>query len=181
MRGGRARARLQGRAHARALPDRARQDPAEPLVGDVRAAPAPARDRDQARAAARAAALHQGIRRLMQRPWRLVAGTVAFAAWAPPSLVGLPFAALMLAARPRARAEWLPALVVGVTSIALLVAPAGDLLTGLARAYIGLATAAFLAGTPARRADGFFGRALRSSLAAGVGRPAPGPVRGGGG
>src|SRR5256886_11639994 len=131
MRGGRARARLQGRAHARALPDRARKDPAEPLVGDVRAAPAPARDRDQARAAARAAALHQGIRRLMQRPWRLVAGTVAFAAWAPPSLVGLPFAALMLATRPRARAEWLPALVVGVTSIALLGAPAGGLLTGL--------------------------------------------------
>src|SRR2546430_17607731 len=63
MRGGRARARLQGRAHARALPDRARQDPAEPLVGDVRAAPAPARDRDQAGAAARVAALHQGIRR----------------------------------------------------------------------------------------------------------------------
>src|SRR2546425_10854898 len=92
MRVGRARARLQGRAHARALPDRARQDPAGPLVGEVRAAPAPARDRDQAGAAARVAALHQGIRRLTPpppRPWRLVAGTVAFAAWAPPSLVGL--------------------------------------------------------------------------------------------
>src|SRR2546426_8368272 len=176
MRVGCARARLQGRAHARALPDRARQDPAEPLVGDVRAAPAPARDRDQARAAARAAALHQGIRRLMQaaspapapRPWRLVAGTVAFAAWAPPSLVGLPFAALMLATRPRARAEWLPALAVGVTSIALLVAPAGDLLTGLVRAYIVLAPAAVLAVTLALRADGFFGRALWSSFAAGI-------------
>src|SRR2546425_13116273 len=68
MRVGRARARLQGRAHARALPDRARQDPAEPLVGDVRAAPAPARDRDQAGAAARVAALHQGIRRLTTPP-----------------------------------------------------------------------------------------------------------------
>src|SRR2546427_7952300 len=106
MRVGCARARLQGRAHARALPNRARQDPAEPLVGDVRAAPAPARDRDQARAAARAAALHQGIRRLMQaaspapRPWRLVAGTVAFAAWAPPRLVRLPFPPLMLPTRP---------------------------------------------------------------------------------
>src|SRR5256712_7651431 len=92
MRVGRACARLQGRTHAGALPDRARQDPAEPLVGDVRAAPAPARDRDQARAAARAAALHQGIRRLMQaaspapppRPWRLVARTAAFAALGPP-------------------------------------------------------------------------------------------------
>src|SRR2546427_12094336 len=68
MRVGRARARLQGRAHARALPDRARQDPAEPLVGDVRAAPAPARDRDQAGAAARVAALHQGIRRVTTPP-----------------------------------------------------------------------------------------------------------------
>src|SRR5439155_84355 len=77
----------------------------------------------------------------VRRPWGLVVGTVAFAAWAPPSLVGLPFAALMLATRPRARAEWLPALVVGATSLALLVAPAGDLLTGLVRAYVVLATA----------------------------------------
>src|SRR5437879_13167473 len=101
------------------------------------------------------------------RPWRLVAGTVAFAAWAPPSLVGLPFAALMLATRPRARAEWLPALVVGATSLALLVAPAGDLLTGLVRAYVVLATAAFLAVTLALGAEGFFRRALWSSVAAG--------------
>src|SRR5437773_12382311 len=97
MRVGRARARLQGRAHALALPDRARQDPAEPLVGDVRAAPAPARDRDQAGAAARVAALHQGIRRLTTptpRPWRLVAGLVASAAWAPPRPVRPTLAAL---------------------------------------------------------------------------------------
>src|SRR2546428_4498304 len=93
MRVGRARARLQGRAHARALPDRARQDPAEPLVGDVRAAPAPARDRDQAGAAARVAALHQGIRRLTTPPPpppRLVAGPGAVAAGGPPPLGGLP-------------------------------------------------------------------------------------------
>jgi len=113
------------------------------------------------------------------RPWRLVAGTVAFAAWAPPSLVGLPFAALMLATRPRARAEWLPALAVGVTSIALLVAPAGDLLTGLVRAYIVLATAAFLAVTLAVRANGVFGRALWSSLAAGIAALALARVLGG--
>ena len=89
----------------------------------------------------------------MRRPWGLVVGTVAFAAWAPPSLVGLPFAALMLATRPRARAEWLPAFVVGATSLALLVAPAGDLLTGLVRAYVVLATAAFLAVTLALEVD----------------------------
>src|SRR2546425_8469758 len=95
MRVGRARARLQGRAHARALPDRARQDPAEPLVGDVRAAPAPARDRDQAGAAARVAALHQGIRRLTTPtppPPRLLARPGAFAAGGAPPLgwVALP-------------------------------------------------------------------------------------------
>src|SRR2546427_7293052 len=103
MRVGRARARLQGRAHARALPDRARQDPAEPLVGDVRAAPAPARDRDQAGAAARVAALHQGIRRLTTPtppPRRPLAGTGAFAAWGPPRLCGLPFPPLVLATPP---------------------------------------------------------------------------------
>src|SRR3989454_11381568 len=95
MRVGRARARLQGRAHARALPDRARQDPAEPLVGDVRAAPAPARDRDQAGAAARAAALHQGIRRVTTPPPPPpppVARPGAFAAWAPPPPGWLPLA-----------------------------------------------------------------------------------------
>src|SRR5437879_12431156 len=102
------------------------------------------------------------------RPWRLVAGTVAFAAWAPPSLVGLPFAALMLATRPRARAVWLPALAVGVTSIALLVAPAGGRLAGLVRAYLVLATAAFPAVALALRARGFFGRALCALFAAGL-------------
>src|SRR2546428_5317644 len=93
MRVGRARARLQGRAHARALPDRARQDPAEPLVGDVRAAPAPARDRDQAGAAARVAALHQGIRRLTTPPPpppRPPPPPHALARRGPPPLAGLP-------------------------------------------------------------------------------------------
>src|SRR2546428_9838686 len=97
MRVGRARARLQGRAHARALPDRARQDPAEPLVGDVRAAPAPARDRDQAGAAARVAALHQGIRRVTlppPPPRRPAARPGPLAAGAPPPLVWLAFSPL---------------------------------------------------------------------------------------
>src|SRR2546425_12821635 len=107
MRVGCARARLQGRAHARALPDRARQDPSEPLVGDVRAAPAPARDRDQAGAAARAAALHQGIRRLTTPPPpppRLLAGTVAVAAWGAPRLVWVALPPPVLPAPPRAPA-----------------------------------------------------------------------------
>src|SRR2546425_2709156 len=105
MRVGRARARLQGRAHARALPDRARQDPAEPLVGDVRAAPAPARDRDQAGAAARVAALHQGIRRLTTPPPpppRPLARPGAVAAGGPPRLGGVPPPPPLLAAPPPA-------------------------------------------------------------------------------
>src|SRR5438445_708251 len=76
----RAGARLQGRPHARPVPDRARQDSPEPVVGNVRAAPATARDRDQAGAPAGAAALHQGIRRLTVGRWL--------------SLVALSFAAL---------------------------------------------------------------------------------------
>src|SRR3989454_4945385 len=103
MRVGRARARLQGRAHARALPDRARQDPAEPLVGDVRAAPAPARDRDQAGAAARVAALHQGIRRLTTPPPpppRLLARPGALPAGAPPRLGWLALPPPILATPP---------------------------------------------------------------------------------
>src|SRR5439155_157563 len=59
-------------------------------------------------------------------------------------------------------------------------APAGDLLTGLVRAYIVLATAAFLAVTLAVRANGFFGRALWSSLAAGIAALALARVLGGG-
>ena len=40
LRGGRPRRGLQGRAHAGPVPDRSRQDPAEPAVGHVRPAPA---------------------------------------------------------------------------------------------------------------------------------------------
>src|SRR2546421_2376923 len=89
----RAGARLQRRPYAGALPEGARQDSAEPAVGHVRAAPATARDRDQAGAPAGAAALHQGIRRLTVGRWL--------------GLVALSFAALRLAARPGSRREWL--------------------------------------------------------------------------
>src|SRR2546429_4186995 len=81
-------ARLQGRSHARAVSDRARQDSPESIVGDVRATPAPARHGDQAGAPARPAALHQGVRRLSR--WRLAVGVLLFAALAPLSLVALP-------------------------------------------------------------------------------------------
>src|SRR5207253_8703015 len=97
-------ARLQGRSHARAVSDRARQDSPESLVGDVRATPAPARHGDQAGAPTRPAALHQGVRRLSR--WRLAVGVLLFAALAPLSLVALPLAALLVAARPATRGEW---------------------------------------------------------------------------
>ena len=66
-------------------------------------------------------------------PWRLVFSTVAFVLWAPPSFVGLPLAALMLAARPRGAAQWGAALLVGVPSAALLLPTArGDLVSAAA-------------------------------------------------
>src|SRR5437764_15288472 len=89
----RAGARLQRRPHAGAVPDGARQDSPEPAVGHVRAAPATARDRDQAGAPTGAAALHQGIRRLTVGRWL--------------GLVALSFAALRVAGRPGSRREWL--------------------------------------------------------------------------
>ena len=52
-----AQGRLQGRAHARQLHHRGRQDCAEPHLGQLRQASAPTRRRDQARARARAAAV----------------------------------------------------------------------------------------------------------------------------
>src|SRR5438132_559477 len=60
----RTRAGLQGRPYPEPIPHRAREDPAEPVVGDVRAASASARDGDQARSPARPPPLHQGLRRL---------------------------------------------------------------------------------------------------------------------
>jgi hypothetical protein len=77
--------------------------------------------------------------------WRLVLGSVAFAFWAPPSFVGLPLAALMLAARPRGGTQWGAALVVGVPSVALLLLMArGDIVGGAAHAYIVLVAATFV-------------------------------------
>ena len=104
--------RLQGRAHPVPVPDRARQDPAEPALGHLRPAPAPAQHRHQARAAAGAAALHQGLRRLSptragrmgHRRWPL-AGAVLLLA--PPVFVFGPLAGLLLLSRPATAREWL--------------------------------------------------------------------------
>lgn len=103
--------------------------------------------------------------------WRLIVGTMVFVAWAPASLVGLPFAGLLLAARPRTAGEWRAAGAVGLASLVLLGLPGGDLLTGFVRAYTVLVSAAFV--TLARFARGgghwsFLPLAVRASLVAGA-------------
>jgi hypothetical protein len=98
--------------------------------------------------------------------WRLVLGSVAFALWAPPSFLGLPLAALMLAARPRGATQWSAALLVGVPSVTLLLLMArGDLVSAAAHAYIVLVAATFVILTlvaPMR----FLPQALRASVIA---------------
>jgi len=101
--------------------------------------------------------------------WRLILGTAAFAAWAGPSLVGLPLAGLLIAARPRSAAEWSAAVGVGVVSLGLLLLPASDLLTGFVRAYTVLLAAAFVAVTLFATAhESLLQRAVRAGLIAGV-------------
>src|SRR5690242_2896568 len=159
---------LQGRSHAGPVSHRARQDLAEPAIGDVRAAPAPARDRHQAGAPVGPATLHQGVRRL--KHWRFAAGVLVFAAVAPLSFVALPFATLLALARPRSRREWLALGSAGGAALALLAAPGQGSLDALTRGWIVLVTVAFAAGAklspPPPR---FWPLALRACLYAAVG------------
>src|SRR2546422_8837109 len=133
-------ARLQGRSHARPVPHRARQDSPQPVVGDVCATSAPARHRHQAGSPARAAALHQGVRRLSR--WRLAAGVLLFGALAPVSLVALPLAALLVAARPGTRGEWVTVALAGCAGGPLLAAPDQGAFDTLVRSWTGVVTVA---------------------------------------
>jgi len=103
---------------------------------------------------------------MARRPrWRLVLASVAFAAWAPPSLLGLPFASLAFASGPRTQRERAVALAVGVASLVLLLAGDRGILDGFLGAYVVLVSAAFVALTlvaPAR----FLQQAWRASLLA---------------
>jgi hypothetical protein len=99
--------------------------------------------------------------------WRLVLGVVAFALWAPASLVGLPCAALLAAAPDRSARTRIAAAVLGATSIALLALPGGRLAAVIA-AYTVLLTAAFVAGAALAPAA-FLRQALRAVCFAGVG------------
>ncbi len=100
--------------------------------------------------------------------WGLALGALAFAIVAPPSLMGLPFAALVVAARPGTPREWLAAALAGGMSAALLLTPKAGVLDGLTRAWIVLVSVAF-AGRAALRPVGFWPLALRACLYAAAG------------
>src|SRR6266516_3345683 len=173
----RACARLQGRPDLEPLPHRARQDSAQSVVGNVFAAPAAARDGDQARAAARLDSVHQGSHRINTKPswWRLLLALVAFVFWAPASLVGLPCAALLIlapASDPPSGGGWSQPIagILGAVSVALLViggGGGGGRLAAVTSAYIVLTTAAFVS-LVLLRPDAILRQALRSVVAAGV-------------
>src|SRR6266702_2814520 len=174
----RACARLQGRPDLEPLPHRARQDSAQSVVGNVFAAPAAARDGDQARAAARLDSVHQGSHRINTKPswWRLLLALVAFVFWAPASLVGLPCAALLIlapASDPPSGGGWSQPIagILGAVSVALLVigggGSGGGRLAAVTSAYIVLTTAAFVS-LVLLRPDAILRQALRSVVAAGV-------------
>jgi len=102
-------------------------------------------------------------------PWRLIVGTIAFAAWASPSLVGLPVAALSLLAQPRTARGWGVALAAGGPSLAELLLPASDALTEFVRAYTLLVTAALVILVLLHRpVERFPPLAIRAGLVAGL-------------
>lgn len=102
------------------------------------------------------------------RRWRLAVGVLAFATVAPVSLLGLPFAALVVAARPTTRREWLVAALAGGVSVALLATPETGLRDAVTRAWIVLVSVAFAAWA-AVRPTGFWALAWRACLYAGAG------------
>ncbi|HKW42188.1 MAG TPA: hypothetical protein VJN39_13135 [Gemmatimonadales bacterium] len=86
-----------------------------------------------------------------------------FVVLAPVSLVALPFAALLLAARPASWRERAIALLAGGVAAALLLAPERGLLDGVSRAWIVLVSVAFAASATLRPGR-FWPVALRSCL-----------------
>ena len=84
--------------------------------------------------------------------WRPLLALIAFVLWAPPSLVGLPLAALLIVApAPPERARWAVPLagVIGAMSLALLLVGdgtrGGGRLAAVTSAFIVVTTAAFVA------------------------------------
>ena len=87
---------------------------------------------------------------------------------APVSFVALPFAGLLIMARPRSRGEWLAAAVSGGAGIALLAVRGQGSLDALSRGWIVLVTLAFVVGAKLRPPV-FWPLALRACLYAAVG------------
>jgi hypothetical protein len=96
-----------------------------------------------------------------------VLGTIAFVAWAPASLAGLPCAALLAVAPDRSARTRIAAGALGAASLLLLVLPGGGRLGAVISAYIVLLTVVFAAGVVLAPA-GFLRQALRAALAAGA-------------
>jgi predicted membrane protein DUF2232 len=99
--------------------------------------------------------------------WRLILGVVGFAVWAPPSLVGLPCAALLATSDDRSPRTRFAAALIGTVSLGLLVAPGGGRLDAVMSAYIVLVTVAFVGGVALAPAS-FLRQALRSIVLAGA-------------
>ncbi len=99
--------------------------------------------------------------------WRLFVGVIAFAIWAPVSLVGLPCAALLAASPDRSGRTRFAAAALGATSIALLSFSGGRLSATIAT-YTVLVTAAFVAGA-VLAPTAFLRQALRAVCIAGMG------------
>lgn len=103
--------------------------------------------------------------------WRLGVALIAFVLWAHPSLVGLPFAALLLLAARADRPAWSQPLagLVGAMSATLLVltAETGGRLAAVTSTYIVLVTAAFL-GLVLLKPAPIFRQASRALLIAGL-------------
>jgi hypothetical protein len=94
------------------------------------------------------------------------------------SFVAVPFAALLVVARPGSGREWLAAGLAGALGVALLLAPERGLVDGVERAWIVLVTAAFVMGAKLRPA-GFWPLALRACLYAAAGMAVLAPVAAG--
>jgi len=91
-----------------------------------------------------------------------------FAALAPLSLVALPLAALLVAARPATRGECVAVALAGGAGVALLAVPENGVFDALTRTWIVLVTVAFAAGAGLSR-KGFWPLALRACLYAAAG------------
>jgi len=102
--------------------------------------------------------------------WRLVLALLAFVLWAHPSLVGLPVAALLIAAPDRVGRALPLAALIGAASLALLFlggSVASGRLGAVTNAYIVVVTAAFV-GVVLLRPAPFLRQALRAMALAGV-------------